>query len=315
MEGSAREGNKPPCYNPICIAAKRAHTHGWSYCGFPGGGQGQNPCSNPICVSRNRHYTHVLAVCFEEGGHAWAKDNGKPLVHYTGEERVEKASKANRYCVNPVCVSSRKHKMHTTENCREPNFVVPVSSISGGGGGGGGGVGGGGISGSSSSSEGSRQAVAKTPLRPSLKGGVGSEPRDPLTAANVVFDEVVLVRTPPGGSATAASQQRSPAPSHATAAALPAQRASLAGGGGAASAPTLASSPPPSHYTSLAAVLQIISASHPKLTLAGVRKLVAGLMPRLASQLGTDEALRTDLARMPNFEFKVEGGEEVFVRK
>jgi len=142
------------CTNPTCVAAKKTHTHSFEECCFPGGGRGlvenggtgdTSPCSNPYCVSRGRQHTHILHTCLEEGGHGHARKLGLPLVFYTGAEvPAGPLPRANKYCTNPVCVATNKHRHHTADRCRVPMPVHAGSSSSSGGGGGGGDGGGGG---------------------------------------------------------------------------------------------------------------------------------------------------------------------------
>jgi hypothetical protein len=74
---------------------------------------------------------------------------------------------------------------------------------------------------------------------------------------------------------------------------------------------------PASHLTSLASVLQIVlGMSATPLTALQVRKSISGLMPRLASQLGTEEAFLSDLKSLPSIQcLEGEGGVKVFKAK
>ena len=289
------------CTNAICVAAHRGHTHTFADCGFPGGGQGDSPCSNPICRHRGRQGTHVLAVCLEEGGHAWARKHGLPLQHYTGLEvhSTEKA-KPNRYCTNPVCVATKRHRHHTLEFCRETVSAPEHAEAEGAGGEGEGGASGGGNSGTSGERRvrfSERVLVRHAPASAPALGaaGAGSSAAPASAGGSAGSSAPLAAALPPRAAAPLAS-----APS--AAAAEPSASA-------AASAPSASSAPTPStperpaamasHLTSLSSVLQIVFSMHGQLTASQLRKQISGFMPRLAAQLGSEEAFVADLKALP----------------
>ena len=135
-------------------------------------------------------------------------------------------------------------------------------------------------------------AASPAPAPAPASAAAAAAPLAPASPARLHASCAAPAGTPPSGAAAAAAAAATAA---AAAAAASEQRHAAA-----------------SHLTSLASVLHIVfgMSGGAALTVAQLRKAISALMPRLASQLGSDEAFAADLRGLPSVACIASGGGE-----